>query len=200
MGFDMSFLDQNGISTKEGLGYTGGADKYISALQRYYKGYEANRDAVSEYLSANDMDSYAIKVHSLKSNSKMIGATKLGALFEELEMAAKSGNDELVKSKTGEALDLYAQVIGVIRPIGEAVSVKAQGEISADEAKETAEKLLEALDDFDDERSAELAAKLEGYPFRLTQREKLKDAVNYISEFMYDEAADLIREIVPAIE
>ena len=68
------------------------------------------------------------------------------------------------------------------------------------EAKETASKLLEALDDFDDDLSMELAEKLTGYPFRMTQKGKLKEAVGLIGEFMYDEAAELIKEIMPAIE
>ena len=47
---------------------------------------------------------------------------------------------------------------------------------------------------------SKLAAKLSGYPFRITQKTKLKEATDYISDFMYDEAAALIREILPAIE
>ena len=45
-----------------------------------------------------------------------------------------------------------------------------------------------------------LAEKLSGYPFRITQKEKLKTAMAYIEDFMYDEAADLIREIYSEIE
>ena len=59
---------------------------------------------------------------------------------------------------------------------------------------------MEALDDFDDDLSAELVAKLGGYPFRITQRQKLKKAADLISDFMYDEAAELIKEIIPSIE
>ncbi|MBR2274989.1 MAG: hypothetical protein IJ873_02865, partial [Lachnospiraceae bacterium] len=60
--------------------------------------------------------------------------------------------------------------------------------------------LLAALDDFDDELAAELAEKLSGYPFRITQRGKLREAAEQIGDFMYDNAADLIREILEAIE
>ena len=78
--------------------------------------------------------------------------------------------------------------------------MRAADEISADVAKDTADKLLVALDDFDDELSKELAKKLSGYPFRITQKEKLKEAIAYIEDFMYDEAIDVIREIYSAIE
>ena len=58
----------------------------------------------------------------------------------------------------------------------------------------------QALDDFDDELSLELAKKLLGYPFRITQRDKLNEAIALIEDFMYDEAADIIRDIEPTIE
>ena len=74
------------------------------------------------------------------------------------------------------------------------------GELSADEAKKTAEALLNALDDFDDELSLELAGKLSNYPFRITQKQRLREATDNIQDFLYDEAAELIREIVPSID
>ena len=200
MEFDFGILEGKGISVTEGISYTGSSEKYVSALQRYFRGYESNKKALEDFLSSGDMEGYSIKVHSLKSNSRMIGASALGDAFEELELAAREGNAGLVNSKTSFALDLYSEVIDAIRPLGEMEKVTAGDEITADEAKEIAEKLLEALDDFDDDLSAELTAKLGGYPFRITQRQKLKEAADLISDFMYDEAAELIKEIIPAIE
>ena len=75
-------------------------------------------------------------------------------------------------------------------------TVKPADEISAEEALTTANKLLAALDDFDDELSKELALKLTGYPFRITQKELLTQAIGYINDFLYDEAAEKIREII----
>ncbi len=200
MEFDFGILEGKGISVTEGISYTGSSEKYVSALQRYFRGYESNKKALEDFLSSGDMDGYSIKAHSLKSNSRMIGASALGGVFEELELAAKEGKAEFVGSRTKEAMELYGRVIEAIRPFGEMEKVTAGDEISAEEARETAGKLLGALDDFDDELSAALAAKLEGYPFRITQRQKLKEAAGYISDFSYDEAAELIKEIIPAIE
>ncbi|MBE7008769.1 MAG: hypothetical protein E7422_06500 [Ruminococcaceae bacterium] len=194
------WLSAQGIDVNEGLGYTGGSEKYAAALQRYYRGYEANRKAVEELLAAGDIEGYTIKVHALKSNSKMIGATALSEAFESLELAGKQGKTELLSVATQPALTQYAALVELLRPIGEAETVRAAGEIGAAEARETADKLLAALDDFDDELSSELAARLAGYPFRPTQKEKLRAAAKHIADFLYDEAAELIREIVPAIE
>ena len=59
---------------------------------------------------------------------------------------------------------------------------------------------MEALDEFDDELSSQLVSKLAGYPFRMTQRQKLDEAADNIGNFLYDEALELIKEIYTAIE
>lgn len=194
------WLSAQGIDVNEGLGYTGGSDKYAAALQRYFRNYETNRRAVEELLAAGDVDGYTIKVHALKSNSKMIGANELAVSFEALELAGRRGDAAFLSENTPPTLASYAKLVELLRPIGEAETVRAAGELDAEEAAQVAAGLLAALDEFDDELSAELAAKLSGYPFRPTQKEKLRAAARYIADFMYDEAAELIREIVPAIE
>ena len=200
MEFDIGVLSTLGIDTDTGIVYTGGNDKYISALQRYYKSSAQNKQKISDFLGANDLENLAIIVHALKSNSKMIGATALGEKFELLEKASVAKDSETVTANIITALEEYEKILEILKPLGEAETFKAEGELSANEAKATANLLLEALDDFDDELSSELVNKLSGYPFRITQKGKLREAADFIDDFMYDEAAELIKEIYSAIE
>ncbi len=200
MGFSMEQVLALGIDLKAGLDYTGGNEKYISALQRYFKSSANNKTKIKEYLRTDDLDNLAITVHALKSNSKMIGAISLASKFETLEIASKNKDIESIKANIKPALEEYEALLEVLKPLGEVAEYKAPGEISGEEARKVADELLEALDDFDDEKSSELIKKLAGYPFRITQKNKLKEAADYIGEFMYDEAADLVRGIISAIE
>ena len=196
----IEILKEAGLDIKQGLEYTGGEDNYISAVQRFYKGYEKNRPKIMEYYSARDYNSYMITVHALKSNAKMIGAMELSKAFEELETAAKNSDAVIIEEKNNQTLESYKQLAEALKPIGEMEEVHPDDEISATEAREVADKLLSALDDFDDSLSKGLAEKLLGYPFRITQREKLKEAIGFIDDFMYDDAADIIKEIYSGIE
>lgn len=200
MGIDLTWIKETGLDTKAGISYTGGEDKYISAIMRFYKNYEKNRAKVCEYLESKDYESYMITVHALKSNSKMIGAGDLSKLFETLETAARNNDTGLIESVNPEALKEYEGLIGKLSPLSEMGDVRPSDEISAETAKETVEKLLAALDDFDDEKAGKLAKVLSGYPFRLTQSEKLKEATAFIEDFMYGEASEIIRQIATAIE
>lgn len=200
MEYETKWLEETGLDIRSGLEYTGRMDRYLSAIWRFYKNYEKNRTNTEAFLADGDYENYLITVHALKSNAGMIGAAELSKSFEELELAAKNGDIQTIREKHAPAMEDYRELIGKLAPVNELGQVRATDEISAQEARATAEELLAALDDFDDELSAQLAQKLTGYPFRITQRDKLKEAIACIEEFMYDEAASLIEEIRPAIE
>lgn len=200
MEFRMENLVKLGVDAKMGIEYTGGTDKYVSALQRYYKSSEKNKQKIREYLESGDLENLAITVHALKSNSKMIGAAELSAEFETLEKASLDNDRETVHAHIAKTLEDYERMLEAIRPWGEKETYLAVGELTADEARRVADQLLAALDDYNDDLATELANKLSGYPFRITQRGKLKEAIEQIGDFMYEEAADLIREILPTIE
>ena len=200
MGEDLTWIDEAGLDTRTGISYTGGEEKYISALMRFYNNYEKNRTKVCEYLESGDYENYMITVHALKSNAKMIGARDLSTLFETLESAARNNDTGFIEAQNVVALKAYDDLIKKLSLIDEMGDVRPADEISAETAKETADKLLAALDDFDDEEAKNQAIILSGYPFRLNQAAKLKEAISFIEDFMYDEAEDIIRQIVPTIE
>ena len=200
MKYDINWLDDIGLDTKTGLSYTNGVDKYIAALQRYVKSYDKNNTNITSYYNSKDYDNFRITVHALKSNSLMIGATQLSKRFEALETAARDGDIAIIDSETASTLNEYSTLINKLSPIAAMEEVHTPDEISAEEAKNTAAKLLTALDDFDDELALALAQKLTGYPFRITQRDKLKEAISLIEDFVYDDAAEIIKNIAKTIE
>ena len=200
MKYDLEWLAGLGIDIKTGLDYTGNEDKFVSAIQRFCKGYEKNKSKIDEFYGAGDYENYMITVHALKSNAKMIGAMGLSKMFETLEMASRNGDKATVDGNNAGAVNAYKDLVDKLKPVCELGDVKAPNEITAEEARETADKLLEALDDFDDDLSKELVNKLSGYPFRITQKEKLKEAIGFVDDFLYDEAAEIIKEIYETIE
>lgn len=197
---DLKWLEETGIDVDAGIGYTGGKDKYLSALSRFYRSFEKNKAAIEEFFNSKDYENYMITVHALKSNAKMIGALNLSRLFETLETAARNRDTAQINKETVQVIVEYSQLISKLKPLADLGEVRAADEITGEEAKIVAGQLLEALDDFDDEASKKLAKKLSGYPFRITQKDMLTKAMGFIDDFMYDDAADLIKEIMPSIE
>lgn len=200
MMFDFDDLKNAGIDVTTGIGFTGSNEKYFSAIQRFYAACDENASKLSGFVSDNDLKNYSITVHAVKSNAKMIGAQELSDLALQLEMASKEENGALVNELHGKFLERYSSLKELLRKYGEMERVKAPGELDAMQARQTAEDLLAALDDFDDDKAAELAEKLLGYPFRITQKQMLKEAIDAIDDFMYDEATELINMLMEYIE
>jgi HPt (histidine-containing phosphotransfer) domain-containing protein len=200
MEFDLTFLQNAGIDTELGMQYTGGRDKYLSALKRFYSAYDGNREMLSKFLDSAEIDNFRILVHALKSNSKMVGAGELSSSFETLEEAAEKGDTDFIKENGEKILLKYGEFAELIKPIGEADIEKPADEIDGERALELVKELLVALDDFDDEESMKLAKELSGYPFRLTQKESLNRAIKLISDFNYDDAAGIIEAISKSIQ
>ena len=193
--YDITQFSEAGLDTAAGIGFTGNEEKYFSAVQRFVKNFEKNRTKIQEYHAAKDYESYAITVHALKSNSRMIGAGELGLLFEELETAAKKGDTVTIEGKTISALSAYAELAGKLEPLAGQSEIHAEEEITAEEARKTLDELLAALDDFDDELSKKLVLKLGCYPFGSPQRDKLARALKCIEDYRYEDAEELIREL-----
>jgi HPt (histidine-containing phosphotransfer) domain-containing protein len=100
----MKELDQ-----EAGLAYAGEDEEtYQEVLGIYVEMHEEMEMALKDALAAEDCVAYRIAAHSVKSNSRSIGAAHVGSLAEELEHAARDGMLDVLKQKTPMLLTSYA--------------------------------------------------------------------------------------------
>ena len=130
----------------------------------------------------------------------MIGALALSKEFEKLETASREGDSSYISENHLKAVENYRDIIKLISPIAETINSSSAEMIDGERAKEIALRLLDALDDFDDELSKDLANKLNGYQFGSDQKEELNEALGLINDFLYDDAAEIIKRISVTIK
>ncbi|MBQ3842476.1 MAG: hypothetical protein II820_07275 [Ruminiclostridium sp.] len=188
-------LNELGLQTGSGLAYTGSEENYMETLVNYVNFCEGNIADIENHFKSGRLQRYMVAVHAVKSNSKMIGHTALFEAFRGLEFAARDGDTDYIAANNDNTLRLYREFVEKLSSIVTDGEKQAAPELSAAEAKETAAKLLEALDDFDDELSAKLVHALSGYPFAISDKEKLDKAAKLITDFIYDDAAELIKDL-----
>lgn len=184
-----------GINVSEGVSFTGREDKYLAAIQRFYHSYDNIKYNLESLRAANDLKNYVILIHALKSNAKTIGADKLSELALNLEIKGKEGDTAYIDENTPVLFEEYDKVIGILKPYGLMTNIKASGEIDGKEALEITDKLLLALEDYDDDTALSLIDKLFDYPFVITRKEQLNKARSYTDDFCYDEAYDIVKEL-----
>ncbi len=100
------------IDRKRGIQYCGGVEEdYKEILQVYLNtGLQKIREIREKY-KAEDWKNYTILVHALKSTSIGIGATALGEMAKELELAGKEGNISYIQAHHREVMHEYEEVL-----------------------------------------------------------------------------------------
>ena len=97
-----------GIDTDTGLAFCqNDADMYKNVLLEYIKEMPERTDKLKNCVENSDWKNYAVYVHSLKSTSKMIGASNLSEMALKLEEAANREDSDFIKENHADASDGY---------------------------------------------------------------------------------------------
>lgn len=105
-----------GLDVKTGLTYCmNEEDFYIEMLQEFL---QADKESqLKHFLAEEDWDNYRTTVHALKSTSLTIGAAHLSGEAKALEMAAKEGNMDYIRSHHDGVMDEYKELTDHLKEI-----------------------------------------------------------------------------------
>ena len=103
------------VSAEIGVKNCGDVSSFISALVTYAESFEANKKAIAEAKNNGDVSNYTIKVHALKSSSKIIGAMQIGLLAEKLEAAGNAFDVDTINVYTDELLSYYSSLCYMLK-------------------------------------------------------------------------------------
>ena len=102
--------DVDGIDARSGLEGCDTIPDYIEALKIYTQSVKEKSDEIQRLVDDARIQMYTLKVHSLKSMSRLIGAAELGDRAYELELAGKNGDIDKICKKTPELLSAYREL------------------------------------------------------------------------------------------
>lgn len=193
-------LRLQGFNVDEGLTYTGNRDKYIAALQRFVLRAGKTKESLSNEIDREDYEALTTLVHALKGNARTIGAASLASVAESMELYGRMNEYDQMLSLKDDLFKEFDDTVSALKPYGEMEQIHPKAEISAKEAEETADALIEAIEDFDDAKAKELIDRLMRYPFRYTLINVLKNAREDIMDYEYTEALLKIRRVASQIE
>ncbi len=96
------YLKENNIDYNKGIELFGSMDMYNNMLSDWYKGINDKWSKIISYKNNKDMTNYSIEVHSLKSDSKYFGFTRLAELSLNHELKSKENDIEYVNNNFNE--------------------------------------------------------------------------------------------------
>ena len=107
-----------GLSVDKGLIYCGEDEEfYASMLSDYTTAFEEKSRELKKYFQAKNWKDYRVLIHSIKSNSKTIGAEELFEHARLLEEAASQDNEHFVSLEHGNFMKEYEEFVRKLRGI-----------------------------------------------------------------------------------
>ena len=113
------FRGQDIIDLQIGLENSGSEDAYLALLKLMYESSDVYINELDAFYAAMDLKNYTVKVHALKSSTRIIGAVGAGEKAQFLEYAAKAGDevaDAIVTEVCGRLGSMVAKVVNVLNP------------------------------------------------------------------------------------
>ncbi len=105
---DMKWIyDTEGVSAEDGIKASGGVANYIYALKLFLDTIDDNSRVIKDAYDSGNIRLYTIKVHALKSSARIIGASVLSKLAEQLEDAGNHDNMNFINDNTDRLLSMY---------------------------------------------------------------------------------------------
>ncbi len=98
------------IDSSAGIKNSGSKDSYMSVLKIYHDSYYIKSEEIQGFFEDENWKDYTIKVHALKSSSRLVGALRLGDKAEALEMAGKEEDIDYIRSHHDEVMNDYRAI------------------------------------------------------------------------------------------
>ncbi|MCR5831672.1 MAG: DegV family EDD domain-containing protein [Lachnospiraceae bacterium] len=107
----------DGLDAKAAIQNSGSEEAMLSVLRMFYDSYEAKAGELQHYFDTKDWENYTIKVHALKSGSRLVGVLKLGDKAEALEMAGKRSDIDFIMANHQDLMDSYRTIRDDLEPM-----------------------------------------------------------------------------------
>lgn len=186
------------LDVKTGITHCGSQDSYIATLEMYLEAAERNAQEIEKYWKEKDIKNTTVKIHALKSTSRIIGAVNLGDFAARLEKAGETGDIETLEREIGALLTQYRNLVKELEPLEDAKN-DAEDErppISDKDIKKAYEDLAGLCNAFDYDGVIGIMKSLEEYRFPENEADKFESLKRAVDNFDYD----LIPEILSGKE
>ena len=185
------------INSEVGLLLVGGRkDMYNSNLKLFYEKLQQDCDNMSASIQNDDLKTFSISVHGMKSALASIGASGLSVMALKLETASKSNDAEYCAVQFPyflERLQMLHQHLAKIYRYEVIEIEKSQGNIEY--LRNSTEKALEAVLAFDNDSAIKILEGLSVYEFNDNLDILTKNALTALKSYAYSEAEAALREI-----
>lgn len=112
---NINYLKENGINIDSSLELLGDIKTYNEILKEYVNSINEKITNLTNFKNNNDMDNYAILVHSLKSESRYLGFDKLADICLQHELKSKENDATYVNNNFNILLTELNNILEIVK-------------------------------------------------------------------------------------
>ncbi len=183
------------IDVNSGLTHCGSGESFMATLKMYLDTAAKNADEIEKFWAARDIKNTTIKVHALKSTSRVIGALKLGEFAARLEKAGDQGDTETLDNELAELVAQYRMLAKDLEPLNEQEDSEADDGrplITAEQLDEAYKTLSEFCASFDFDSVVHVVQSLERYRIPGDEAIRVDAIIKAVDNFDYEMITGII--------
>ena len=144
----IKFLEEKGVDIKKSLELFGDEKTYDETIGEFLVGIHTKINSLIKLMEQKDLANYAITVHSMKSDAKYFGFTKLADKAYEHEIKSKEGDIYYITNHINDLISVTNEAIILIQEYmnGDDAS-SAEGNVKVTKEDELNKKTILVVDD-----------------------------------------------------
>ena len=172
----------------------GSEELLFSTIKQYYSSIDQKALELQNFYEAEDWENYGIKVHALKSTSRLIGANKLSKLAERLEECANNNTVSEIQKKHKKLIDTYLSFRHKLKGLFEDDDKDDKPEITKEALTEKIKELGVFADSFDIDSLDSIIKELSAFKIPLDFSDKFDKICKSVENVDFKELRNLISE------
>lgn len=184
--------ETEGITVDEGIKNSGGISNYIFSLNLFFDTIDATAKVIRDSYENDNIRLYTIKVHSLKSSAKIIGAMELSKLAESLEDAGNREDKDFIDKNTDRLLSDYEAYKEKLAGLRKNTDNEGKEMIPEEELKEAWSALADVIPQMDYDAVEIILDQLNEYALPEEEDKKIKELSKMLKTFDWDGMEALI--------
>ncbi len=106
-----------GIDAEAAIKNSGSEAGLETVIKMYFDSFDMKYKELQDYYDNGDWANYTIKIHALKSSSRLVGALDLGNKAEALEKAGKSDDTDYIREHHEDAMKDFTAIRDALSPM-----------------------------------------------------------------------------------
>ena len=188
----MWIYDTEDINAEEGIKNSGGISNYIFSLNLFMDTIDPNIKVIRDSYENENIRLYTIKVHSLKSSARIIGAMKLSDLAAKLEEAGNNEDMDFIAANNDILLKQYEAFKDKLSRLNTSDPDEDKEPIDDATLKEAYEALKDIVPQMDYDSAEMILNDLNGYRLPEEDTAKVKELTRLLKLFSWDKMEELL--------